>query len=92
MNIKLFLQQAVLLPRPRQSGVLVVYDPERRYRELCHALASDTLPIVDASESSIESRAAALAGLQLLARSSHHSLADVPSAAYNGCIRYRPVT
>ena len=66
MSIKTFIQQEVLLPRLRQSGVLVVYDNERRYRELCGELASEQLRVVDASDSSIESREQALVALQQL--------------------------
>ena len=69
MSIKTFIQQEVLLPRLRQSGVLVVYDNERRYRELCGELASEQLRVVDASDSSIESREQALVALQQLGQS-----------------------
>jgi hypothetical protein len=66
MKIVEFIQHQILIPRLQQTGVLVVYDPDRRYRELCLALAGDERQVVDAGESSIESRAAALAALQLL--------------------------
>jgi hypothetical protein len=69
MSIEQFIQQQVLLPRLRQSGVLVVYDPVQRYRELCLDLAGEGRAVVDASESSIESRVAALAALQALGQS-----------------------
>ena len=42
---------------------MVVYDPDRRYQELCRGLGSESVRIVDASESSLESRRAALQGL-----------------------------
>jgi hypothetical protein len=68
MSIKEFIQQEVLLPRLKaSSGVLVVYDPNRRYRELCLELKTDAVAVVDASESSIESREAALATLRAMA-------------------------
>jgi hypothetical protein len=41
---------------------LVVYDADKRYREQCFDLAADKVRVVDASESSIESREAALQG------------------------------
>ncbi len=69
MKLKQFIQQQVLLPRLQQTGVLAVYDPERRYRELCLELATPTCRVIDATESSIESRAAALAALQELGAS-----------------------
>jgi hypothetical protein len=56
MTIKEFIQNQVFIPRLNNNGILVVYDPERRYRELCLELTSDVLRVVDASESSIESR------------------------------------
>jgi len=49
----------VLAARLKRSSVLVVYDKAHRYRDLCRSLASDTIAVVDASESSIESREAA---------------------------------
>ena len=35
MTIKNFIQKEILLPRLKQNGVLIVYDPDQRYRELC---------------------------------------------------------
>ena len=64
MTIKQFIQHEVLLPRLQQTSVLVVYDPARRYREVCLELATDQRQVIDASASSIESREAALAALQ----------------------------
>ena len=66
MSISTFLQHEIILPRLRRNGVLVVYDPDGRYREVCLELATDSRRVVDASESSIESREAALAALQEL--------------------------
>jgi len=64
MKIKEFIQTQILLPRLKQYGVLVVYDPEGRYHQLCLELASDKRQVIDASQSSITSRLAALAALQ----------------------------
>jgi hypothetical protein len=64
-TIKAFIQDR-LTERMKQNGVLVVYDPERRYHELCLKLATDEIPVNDASESSIESREAALQTLKEL--------------------------
>jgi hypothetical protein len=66
MSMRTFLQHEILLPRLQRRGVLVAYDPNGRYRESCLELASDTRWVIDASESSIESRAAALAALREL--------------------------
>ncbi len=64
MTIHSFIQNQVLLPRLRQHGVLIVYDPERRYRELCLEIASENRIVVDAGVSSIEARELAMATLQ----------------------------
>lgn len=64
MTIKRFIQEEVLLPRIKKVGVLVVYDPDRHYRELCNELADEKRVVVDATESSIESREQAMVALQ----------------------------
>jgi hypothetical protein len=66
MTIAQFIQTQVVLDRLQQSRVLVVYDAERRYRDLCLGLAGERRRVIDASESSIESREAALATLQAM--------------------------
>ncbi len=64
MSIAEFIRESVLRPRLKQAGSLVVYDADVRYREQCFELADDKVSVVDASESSIESREAALLALQ----------------------------
>ena len=68
MTIKRFIQEEAILPRLKKAGVLVVYDPDCRCRELCLELADETRVIVDATETSIESREAALSMLQKLGK------------------------
>jgi hypothetical protein len=58
-TIKGFIQDK-LKKRMKHNGVLVVYDSDRRYRELCLELANEETRVIDASESSIESRESAL--------------------------------
>lgn len=60
MSIAEFIRESVLRPRLKQAGALVVYDAEIRYREQCFDLAGDKIRVVDAAESSIESRESAL--------------------------------
>lgn len=60
MDIQAVIRDEMLLPRLRRNGVLVIYDPAQRYRNLCLDLASETLRVVDATESSIESRETAM--------------------------------
>ena len=68
MTIEQFIQDEVLQPRLSKNEVVVVYDPAQRYRELCLGMASERCRVVDATESSLDSRAEALAGLQELGR------------------------
>jgi len=64
MSIAQFIRESVLAPRLKQSGCMVVYDAEGRYREQCFDLASDKVRVVDAAKSSIEGREAALMALR----------------------------
>ena len=68
MKIEQFIQNEITRRLHEAGGVLAVYDPQRRYRDLCLALATPQRRVIDASESSIESRAAALLALQALGR------------------------
>ena len=77
MSIKEFIQNEVLLPRLKQVCVLVVYDQERRYRELCLELATEKRQVIDASESSIESREAAMAAFQDLGQVGNSALEEM---------------
>ncbi|AYN19668.1 PglZ domain-containing protein [Alcaligenes aquatilis] len=79
MSIAEFIRESVLRPRLKQAGCLVVYDADRRYREQCFDLACDQLRVVDASDSSIESREAALLALR-----------DVGKAALEAVLIYVP--
>ncbi|MFN3629198.1 MAG: PglZ domain-containing protein [Casimicrobiaceae bacterium] len=81
MRIAEFIRENVLRPRLQQTGLLVVYDAEKRYRELCFDLANGKVRVVDASESSIESREAALMALRTLGQ---------PHAPLEGVLIYVP--
>jgi len=63
MSIQQFIQEQVFEPRLEKQQVLVVYDPEQRYRDICLAMATDKRAVVDSSDSSITSRAEAIAAL-----------------------------
>ena len=69
MKISQFIQTEVLLPRVKLHEVLVVYDPARRFRDLCKGLNSDSLQVIDAADNSIESREQALQTLCRMATS-----------------------
>jgi len=82
MAIKEFVRDQVLLPRLQQTSVLVVYDPAQRYRDLCLELAASNRQVLDAGESSIESRAGAMAALQEMGK---------PNTKLEGLLVYVPV-
>lgn len=63
MKISMFIQNQIILPRLKQNGVLVVYDPDQRYQVLCLGLQNENIRVIDASESSITSRTVALEAL-----------------------------
>ncbi len=67
MKIADFIRNQIILPRLQDHSVLVVYDPEGRYLEVCQALADEKYALVNASESSIQARRAALNAIQSLA-------------------------
>ena len=81
MTIAEFIRESVLRPRLKQAGCLVVYDAGKRYREQCFDLAADKVRVVDASESSIESREAALLALREV---------GLPKAPLEGVLIYVP--
>ena len=56
MKLKQFTQTDIFAPRLAKSGVLVVYDPAKRYRQICLDMSTDQWAVIDATESSIESR------------------------------------
>jgi len=68
MGIEAFIRNKIFGKTLRERGVLVVYDPDRRYRDLCRAMEGGAVIVVDASESSIESREAAMAALPQVVR------------------------
>lgn len=80
-SLKSFIQNEVLLKRLQSNDVLVVYDPDLRYRELCLELATPERRVVDATESSIESRELAMATLQTLGQ---------PKAEFTSLVVYVP--
>jgi hypothetical protein len=65
MRIREFIQNQILT-RLRQHEVLLVYDQDGRYRDLCLSLDSDKIQVIDASESSLASRREALAAFSRL--------------------------
>jgi PglZ domain len=60
LKIKDYITEEVFRPRMKRAGALVVYDPDGRYRDLIIDMKDEGVEVVDASESSVESREAAL--------------------------------
>ena len=82
MGIETFIRDNILSPRLKKAECLVVYDPEQRYRDLCLQIATEEVAVVDAVESSIESREAAKQAFQKLgARTLKGMLIYVPAKA-----------
>jgi hypothetical protein len=81
MAIADFIREEVLRPRLAAAGCLVVYDAQGRYKDLCLDLKDGKTQVVDASESSIESREAALAALRTVGQ---------PSSKLQGVLIYVP--
>ncbi len=82
MSIETFIREVVLVPRLSKRGVLVVYDPAQRYRNLCLGMADEHCTVVDSSQSSIESREAASQALVSLGKGQVQGLVlYVPTAA-----------
>jgi PglZ domain-containing protein len=80
MNIEEYIISQIFKKRLEQR-VLVVYDVEQRYREVCGALATDIVTVVDTSKSSIESRELALESIAGFGQGGNKLLVYVPSAA-----------
>jgi hypothetical protein len=68
MSIAAFIRNEIFLPRLRKASVLAIYDPERRYRDICRSVADDNIAVVDATESSLEAREAAMLALASLGK------------------------
>lgn len=65
-GVQEYIREEVLAGRLRDKRCLVVYDPDRRYREVALAMANPDREVLDASTSVIEQREAAMRGLQRL--------------------------
>jgi hypothetical protein len=81
MRITEFIRESVLRPRLTQSGCLVVYDPDKRYREQCFELGADKIRVIDTAVSSVASREAALLALREVGQ---------PKAPIEGVLIYVP--
>jgi len=79
MNIEDYIKNQVFEKRLDQR-VLVVYDPERRYRDLCLSMSDKDTVVVDSTESSIESREVAVETIAGFNKGGTKMLVYVPAA------------
>ena len=56
MSLANFIRESILRPRLQRASCMVVYDPERIYRDVVHSLAEEQTVVVDAGEKGIEGR------------------------------------
>jgi len=80
MNIEQYIANQVFEMR-LEGRVLVVYDELQRYQDICAAMESGNITVVDASESSIESRELALEEIASFGQGGNKLLVYVPTAA-----------
>lgn len=75
MTLREYIRDQVFAPRADAHGCLVIYDPEKRYREIALALATGKKrEVIDISASIIEQREAATQALDRLASGAIHQL------------------
>ena len=72
--IRDFITEKVFAARAADARCLMIYDPERRYREIALSLAGGKREVIDVSTSIIEQREAAADALSRLARGTLESL------------------
>src|SRR5258708_15221125 len=68
MSIANLIRQEVLGPRLKNGSVLAVYEPDRRYHDLCQSLGDAGTTLVDGSDSSILAREGARLGVACLGK------------------------
>jgi hypothetical protein len=74
MTIRDHIEKQVFGRRAQEHGILVIYDPCRRYRDIALDMASDRCRVIDASQSVIEQREEATDALAALAEGQIHQL------------------
>lgn len=63
MKILDYITDHVIVPRLRQKQALVIYDAAGRYRDLVHSVSGPKIRVIDASQSIVEAREAAMEAL-----------------------------
>lgn len=68
MKFAEFIVEKIFKPRLATKCSLIVYDAPRRFREVCLAMKSEKIVVIDASDESLDARFAALNALGELSR------------------------
>jgi len=74
VSIRDYIRNEIFARRAQERGVIVIYDPGYRYREIGLSMASDRCRVIDASQSVIEQREEATEALTALAEGQIHQL------------------
>lgn len=74
MSIREYIRDQVFGERAKESRILVIYDAERRYKDIAVEMSSATCRVIDASLSIIEQREAATEALTDLSSGVIHQL------------------
>jgi hypothetical protein len=80
MNIEEYISSQVFEKR-LEKRVLVVYDEQQLYRDVCAKLTSENITVIDTSKSSIESRELALESIVGFGQGGNKLLVYIPAAA-----------
>ena len=79
MTIRDYIQHKVFAPRVEEKGILVIYDPVRRFREIALGMEHELCRVIDAGQSIIEQRERATDSLaDLAAGRIYHLIIWVP--------------
>jgi hypothetical protein len=74
MTIREYIKNHAFGHRAQEHGVLVIYDPDRCYRDIALSMATAQCRVIDAAQSVIEQREAATEALMELAEGRIHQL------------------
>ena len=56
LSIRDYIRNEIFARRAQEGGIIVIYDPGRRYREVALSMVTDQCRVIDASLSVIEQR------------------------------------
>ena len=74
MSIRDYIESEIFTQRVKEHGILVIYDPDRRYRDAAMSMDTEQCRVIDAAQSVIEQREVATEALMELAEGRIHQL------------------